>query len=72
MPVGRRADVKSNVIIEISVPNNPKIDAHHDIYLSSLSNYGATARAVVVGGQRYIQGLNVPEIILDSFKYYFT
>ena len=28
---GGAVDIKSNDIIEISVPNNPKIDTHNDI-----------------------------------------
>ena len=31
MAAGGAADVKSNVIIEISGPNKPKIDTHNDI-----------------------------------------
>ena len=30
-PAGRSADMKSNVVIEISGPNHPKIDTHNDI-----------------------------------------
>ena len=36
-------DVKSNDIIEMSGPNNPKIDTHNDIYV--ISNFDVTGRA---------------------------
>ena len=37
------ADVKSNDNIEISDPNNPKIDTHNDTSVISLENFGLTA-----------------------------
>ena len=40
--VGGAADIKSNDIIEISDPNNPKIDTHNDISVITL-NFGVTA-----------------------------
>ena len=51
-PADEAADVKSNVIIEISGPNNPKIDTHNDTYLSSHWNFGATAGGGGVDGRR--------------------
>ena len=36
------ADVKSNDIIEISDPNNPKIDTHNDIFVIFF-DFGKTA-----------------------------
>ena len=42
-PAGGTADVKANSIIEFSGPNNPKIDTHNNIYLSSFLNFGVTA-----------------------------
>ena len=42
-PAGVAADVKSDSIIEFSGPNNPKIDTHNNIYLSSFLNFGVTA-----------------------------
>ena len=36
-PAGGAVDIKSNDIIEISVPNNPKIDTHNDISVISLN-----------------------------------
>ena len=35
--LGRLADLKSNGIIEISGPNNPKIDIHNDISVISFT-----------------------------------
>ena len=37
MAGGGAADVKSNEIIEISNPNNPKIDTHNDIIVISIT-----------------------------------
>ena len=37
------ANVKSFDIIEISDPNNPKIDTHNDTSVISLENFGLTA-----------------------------
>ena len=42
MPAVRSADIKSNDIIEISDPYNPKIDTHNDIYVIYFE-FGVTA-----------------------------
>ena len=41
-PAGEAVDVKSNGIIKISGPNNPKIDTHNDIFVIFFE-FGVTA-----------------------------
>ena len=42
MPAGGAADVISNIIIEFSDPNNPKIDTHNNIAVMFFE-FGVTA-----------------------------
>ena len=42
-------DIKSNDIIEISVPNNPKIDTHNDISVIFLKFWCDSGRRVTLG-----------------------
>ena len=50
--VGGAADVKSNDIIEISDPNNPKIDTHNDISVISFEFWCDGGRRVSFGRRR--------------------
>ena len=49
MPAVGSADIKSNGIIEISGPNNPKIDTHNAIFVISLEFCCDGGRRVTLG-----------------------